>query len=421
MKTLDDDLRAIHQQAQGLLTQVQQEDRELSDEEQQQLDQWDTEMKALDQKRQARAKTAQLLSRFGPAPPSPALPAITLPAHAPVEFTAGQEFAAAFHEMKMARNGRWTAPPIELKATLLAPTGGVSSCTLPPPPIPGVLPGTLLTQWIPSGPVSGGMIPYIKETTPWTTDAAAPVAGGVAKPESTIDLELVNQPLIKIAHWIPVEDQFLDDLDGLRSYVDSRLAFGVIRAVENEIINGPGTAGRLMGFIALPGKVAAVAVPPTARGPLAKYIMDQMAAIQGTSWEIPDAIVMHPSTWSLVITDTSSAGGFYLCCTALQSGAEPMLWGLRVILSPLMPAGTILVGAFRTASFLFRKGGPVVQATNSHADHFARNLTAIRAEVRVALVVWRPQAFGLVTGATYLAGTEAGPQAQPQAAVRGGR
>ena len=35
----------------------------------------------------------------------------------------------------------------------------------------------------------------------------------------------------------------------------------------------------------------------------------------------------------------------------------------------------------------------MVEASNSHSDYFQRNLTAIRAETRLALAVYRPEAF----------------------------
>jgi hypothetical protein len=38
-----------------------------------------------------------------------------------------------------------------------------------------------------------------------------------------------------------------------------------------------------------------------------------------------------------------------------------------------------------------------VEASNSHSDFFQRNLTAIRAERRLALAVYRPQAFHIIT------------------------
>jgi hypothetical protein len=37
-----------------------------------------------------------------------------------------------------------------------------------------------------------------------------------------------------------------------------------------------------------------------------------------------------------------------------------------------------------------------VSASNSHSDFFKKNLTAIRAEERVALTVYRPEAFTVI-------------------------
>ena len=67
-------------------------------------------------------------------------------------------------------------------------------------------------------------------------------------------------------------------------------------------------------------------------------------------------------------------------------------------LTPSIVAGTALVGAFATQSQVFRKGGIRVEASNSHQDFFIKNLVAIRAEERLALAVYRPGAFGKVTG-----------------------
>jgi hypothetical protein len=65
-----------------------------------------------------------------------------------------------------------------------------------------------------------------------------------------------------------------------------------------------------------------------------------------------------------------------------------------VALSSAMPAGTALVGAFGSGAGLFRKGGLRVEASNSHADYFVRNLTAVLIETRVALCCYVPSAFG---------------------------
>jgi len=58
---------------------------------------------------------------------------------------------------------------------------------------------------------------------------------------------------------------------------------------------------------------------------------------------------------------------------------------------------TALVGDF-SFSELAQRRGIDVQISNSHADFFTNGLQAIRADVRVALVIYRPAAFATVTG-----------------------
>ncbi len=54
--------------------------------------------------------------------------------------------------------------------------------------------------------------------------------------------------------------------------------------------------------------------------------------------------------------------------------------------------GAPVVGAFRDGATLWRKGGLTVEASNSHSDYFRKDLTALRAEERIAGTVQRPKA-----------------------------
>ena len=62
------------------------------------------------------------------------------------------------------------------------------------------------------------------------------------------------------------------------------------------------------------------------------------------------------------------------------------LWDLPVALSTTVGLGTAIVGGFAKAAQIARRGGVVVEATNSHDDYFTRDLVAIRCEQRQALL-----------------------------------
>jgi HK97 family phage major capsid protein len=107
---------------------------------------------------------------------------------------------------------------------------------------------------------------------------------------------------------------------------------------------------------------------------------------------------MNPSDWTKVALLKTTTNE-YLGDSPFQAPTQASLWGRPVAKTPAMPAGTALVGAFRSGGAqLFQRGGLRVEASNSHVDFFIKNLVAIRAEIRASLAVFRPVAFGTVTG-----------------------
>jgi ERF superfamily len=75
------------------------------------------------------------------------------------------------------------------------------------------------------------------------------------------------------------------------------------------------------------------------------------------------------------------------------------LWGqLRLAISVNAASGTAIVGAFGRAAAVYRKAALRVDMTESHADFFQKNLTAIRAEQRELLAVYKPVGFGTASG-----------------------
>jgi HK97 family phage major capsid protein len=299
------------------------------------------------------------------------------------------------------RNSRgWTSGQIELDGGIRAATLTTDTASGGDLIVPNYRAGitSILFQrltvadLLAQGTTDGPTIYYMKETT--ATNAAATVAEGAAKPESTLVFDAVTDSLKKIATWLPVSDEMLDDVPQIRSYIDQRLRFFVEQQEEAQLLNGDGTGTNLTGLRNRSGLATDVARGTDSN---ADAIFKQIMAIQTTAFVMPDAVIVHPTNWQAIALSKDSNGA-YLGSGPFNSPLVPRLWGLPVVVTTAITAGVALVGAFKMGAQVFRKGGISVDVSNSHSDYFIKNLTAIRAEERVALAVYRPGAFGEVTG-----------------------
>lgn len=296
-----------------------------------------------------------------------------------------------------ARTGSaWMSPSVELQATTLDTSAGSGGPLIITDFQPGILPllfkRLMVADLLGSGTTGSNSITYFKETT--FTNAAAAVAEGATKPESTLIFALQTDLVHKIAHWLPITEEMLEDVDQSRSYVDMRLILGVKLAEEDQLLNGSGVGANIQGLL---NRVGLTAAQPRGADVNADCIFKMVTTISSTIFIQPDGIVLNPTNWQ-TIQLTKNANGNYLGTGPWNNAQPTQLWGYPVAVTPSIVANTGLVGAFKQAAQFFRKGGLRVEASNSHSDFFVKNLVAIRAEERGALAVYRPAAFGTCTG-----------------------
>jgi HK97 family phage major capsid protein len=313
------------------------------------------------------------------------------------------------------RGQRWSTGAIPVgdlhtKGTLLLGTGapgmGTGGGLVPVPQVVGGVVETLfqpiaVTDLIPSSQTSVGVVRYINEGT--ATNAAAGVAEGGVKPESTLGLSTVDEQAKKIATVLVTSDELLEDGgNSVQSYLNSRLSLFVRLEEERQLLRGSG-GSELTGIFGRSG------IHTYARGTVdnnAVAILRAIAGNRGSTNLEPDGIVMHPDNWLTTRLLTDSAGQFFGGGPYQGQYGNGMqtrlfgdtLWGKRVVLSSHVGVGTALVGCFGTAAHVYRRGGATLEVTNSHSDHFVRNLMAIRAEERLALAIYRESSFVQVTG-----------------------
>lgn len=288
------------------------------------------------------------------------------------------------------------SPGVELRATTLDTTAGSGGPLILPDNRPGIVEllfkRLVVADLASPGTTDSNTIAYMKETT--FTNAADAVAEAGLKPESTLVFAAATSAVRKIAHWIPVTEEMLEDFAQTASIIDARLRLGLDLKEEDEILNGSGVAPHLLGWMTLPGLTAA-----QARGTDSNMdaIFKQMTTIATTVFVMPDGVVINPINWQ-TIQLLKNAAGNYMGSGPWAAAQAPILWGVPVAVTPSIVANTALTGAFKANCQIFRKGGTRVESSNSHASFFINNLVAIRAETRLASVCYREAALGKVTG-----------------------
>jgi HK97 family phage major capsid protein len=252
------------------------------------------------------------------------------------------------------------------------------------------------------GSTTSPIISYVKQAT--ETQGAAATAEKGLKGQSDATFARVNEQVGKIAAFFKITDEMMQDAPQAESFLSNMLVSEVQRVEENEVLNGAGYPS-LAGVLGRSGLQTTIALGTGVSDPvvLITKIHEQITAIRTTAFVEPDAVVMNPADWQRIRLARDSNGQFYaggpFTGAYGNSGFSNVesVWGLRVVQSPRIAAGTVLVGGFSEGGQLFRRTGISVEMTNSNEDDFTHNLITVRAESRSALAVYRPGAFGKLT------------------------
>ncbi|MFT4129957.1 phage major capsid protein [Labrys sp. (in: a-proteobacteria)] len=287
------------------------------------------------------------------------------------------------------------AASMSVKADITTATtdaAGSAGAGIVPNRRPGVLqlPQRRLTirSLLTPGNTDSPLIQYVQETG--FNNNAAPVAEGAAKPQSDIKLTDKEVSTKVIAHWFRASRQILSDFPQIRSMIDGRLLYGLALKEEGQLLNGDGTGENLLGLIP---QATPFAVPAgyTAPAPVTGIDTLRIAQLQAVLAEYPaTAHVLNPIDWASIETLKDSEGRYIIGNP--QGTLAPTLWGLPVVDTPAMTVGKFLTGAFQLGAQVFDQWTSRIEVGFQN-DDFTRNKVTILAEERLALAVYRPEAF----------------------------
>lgn len=250
-------------------------------------------------------------------------------------------------------------------------------------------------------------VEYVRQTTqlssaapvPEATSAAAPTAPGTAgalvlnagggyKPEGSMAFEKVTATVKTIAEWVPATKRGLADASQLRGLIDDELRADLAEEEEDQILNGSGSGENLTGILQTSGIQTQAWTDD-----LLTTIRKAKTKTRTVGRVAANGIVLNPEDAERLdlLRPIDGDGQFYGPGPFAGAGVRTV-WGLPIVESEAIAAGTGLVGDY-TKAVLWDREQASITATDSHADFFIRNLVAILGEERVAFGVTRPKAF----------------------------
>lgn len=242
---------------------------------------------------------------------------------------------------------------------------------------------------IPGGRTGQAAVVYMEETT--LTNTAAEADEGGAYAEATLELTERTSTVRKIAVFLPVTDEQMEDVPQVTGYLNNRLPFMIRQRLDLQILVGDGVAPNLDGIL----NTAGIQTQAKGADPTPDAIYKAMTLVMVTGQANPNTVVLHPNDWQSIRL-LRTADGIYIWGSPSESGPE-RIWGLPVVKAQAETENTGLVGDFSFVELTERRG-IVVKVSDSHSDYFVKGKQAIRADMRVALPVYRPAAFCTVTG-----------------------
>lgn len=279
----------------------------------------------------------------------------------------------------------------EMKVT----SAGIVAPSYDPVIQPGIRQELRIRDLLTTVPVSGQNYTYFKENL--HTRGAAPVAEGGLKPTSNVTFTTQTDRVKKIAVWMPVTDEALDDVPQLMAYLQELLRYDLKLEEERQILKGDGTGENLNGLMT---QATVYDAALTKAGDTAiDLVRRAIYQVRKQSMLSADGVVMTELDWMNIELQKDGENRYLFA--NLQGLVTPVLWGRPVVTSDSVDegdadtGGEFLVANFARSSVLFDRMSFLFKMGLIN-DQFIKNERALLVEERLGLGVRRRE--GLVKG-----------------------
>jgi HK97 family phage major capsid protein len=309
--------------------------------------------------------------------------------------SAGQQFV----ETDGFKNARTMGGNVRVRLEMKALTGvadSVGNLVRPDRPMPTFIPPTEphIRDLFAQGTTTANALEFPQFKS--MTNNAAPVydqptkvqstAAGSYKPESDLDFLLKSFPVRTVAHLLRVHKNILDDAPALQSIIDTKMLWGLKAAEDVQLIKGDGTGNNLTGILAQSNTYDRRKTGDTKLDTLRRTATQLRLHNYAST-----GIVLNPTDWEDIelLKDTQ---GRYIWVSVIEGGV-PRVWRTPVVDTQAMDPNQFITGDFKQGGMIFDRQQAAIEVFEQDRDNVPLNLITIRAEERLALVVFDVNAF----------------------------
>jgi HK97 family phage major capsid protein len=247
------------------------------------------------------------------------------------------------------------------------------------------------------GTTSSKFVTYVQQTAgstgAWTGESAS-------KTEQSPSWAEISEEVKKIAGYVKVSKEMLEDLSFVRGEINNDLLAGLSEQIEEALINGSGIGSVINGLLSVP-----MALPTANFGatPFNASVQDAnqsdciriaKAVVEQENFT-PTHVILNPiDIASLQLTKESTGGYTYPMYIPMQG--EMRVADMIVVSSNYITAGTYIVGDMSKVNVKFRND--LNLSVGLDQDDFTRNMITILAEARLVQYVKENQKNAFLVG-----------------------
>lgn len=247
-----------------------------------------------------------------------------------------------------------------------------------------------------TGQTTGKFVTYVQQEVASGGDF---VKEGFAKTEGEPTWKEVSEEVKKIAQYVKVSKEMLEDLSFIRAEIDNDLITGLRESIESALITAPanGINGLLDAGMGLPVFGAGSFANDVPNASITDLLRVVMAQIEGENFT-PTHVIMNPEDIAkLQLTKGTDNTYTYPMFLPTQDGlGEMRIAGMRVISSTYIAQDKYVVGDLSKLNVRFRNN--IELSVGLDTDDFTKNMVTILAEARLVSYVKANQKKAFVVG-----------------------